>query len=239
MKKGIATILISLFFSGNLFAQRGLYFNPVIRNGISSAQESNVLPGLPNESQSVYAIGTELGVGYSINKLRIQSGIGYQRSGFRFNSPTFPNASQQLNYYFNHLTTTLQLGYTLRNNKKLAIVPYLGVSYTYNYSARIVNKLPNRNINIQVLKGEALDKRFEKGSILAHTKVHLEYRFVQRAAFIFGPSFQYMIADIAKDGPTTAPEIKNHLLLFDVGFIWIIPNARKSGKNRMPSLFYN
>lgn len=235
MKRGILIASIVFMFANTAIAQRGLYLNPVFRNGISSSDQVNLTP-LQHVANPVYTYGAELGVGYSINRLRVQTGIGYQRSGYNYDM-----GANKASYYFNHLTGTLQLGYVLRNNKRLAIVPYLGASYAYNYSSRSVNKLPDGSILKKRLDQNTFKNQFSPSSILGHAKLHFEYRFAQNAALIFGPSFQYMITDLSNSNLLLVgdTELRNHIAYLDLGLIWILPDRSKAGKNRMPSLFYN
>ncbi|MEZ5017439.1 MAG: outer membrane beta-barrel protein [Flavipsychrobacter sp.] len=235
MKRGILIACIIIIGVHSAIAQRGLYFSPVFRNGISSSDQVNLTP-LQHVANPVYTYGAELGVGYSFNKLRVQAGAGYQRSGYNYNM-----GANKTSYYFNHLTGTLQLGYVLRNNKRLAIVPYLGASYAFNYGSRSVSKLLDGSILKKRLDQTTFKKQFNPSSILGHAKLHFEYRFAQNAALIFGPSFQYMITDMSNSNVILAgnTELKNHIAFLDLGIIWILPDRSKSGKNRMPSLFYN
>lgn len=240
MKRNILVICILTLSVPSAIAQRGLYFNPVFRNGVSSSQQID-LNTSQYEANSVYTYGADIGIGYSINKLRIQTAIGYLRSGYSYDIPSLNNTTSVFNQYFNHLTGTLQLGYVFRNNKRLAIVPYIGASYAFNYSARTVSRLNDGSVIKKKIKDATFKNQYEQNSILANIKVHFEYRFAQSAALIFGPSFQYMVTNMSKTSVllTGSSELKNHNGFLDIGIIWILPDKSKSGKNRMPSLFYN
>lgn len=241
MRRNIILVAILLLCIESSFAQKGFYINPTFRNGIGLSEQEGLLSTNPS-TNIVYAHGAEIGFGYSINRLRIQSGIGYNRSAFSYNAPTvfFPNSSAEdvRNIMFNSLTGGLQIGYVLRNNKLLAVVPYIGATYGLNYSAKNVTELPDGTIIKKKMGKDIFQDRYEQQSIWATFKLHFEYRFAQDAALVFGPAMQYMVTDLYSiniDGDI--PTLQTHNIFMDIGLIWIFPKASNSAKNRMPSLY--
>lgn len=241
MRSNILLIVISLCVGTSAFAQKGFYLNPTFRNGVGLSEQEGLLTN-NTTTNIVYTHGAEVGFGYSINRLRIQSGIGYNRSALSYNAPTlfFPNSSTEdvQSVMFNSLTGGLQIGYVLRNNKFLAIVPYIGATYGFNYSAKNVTKLPDGTIIKKKYDNDAFKTAYEQQSIWATFKLHFEYRFAQDAAFIFGPAMQYMVTDLYKAKTNgDKPTLQTHNIFMDIGLIWIFPKASNSAKNRMPSLY--
>lgn len=241
MRRNIILVAILLLCIETSFAQKGFYINPTFRNGVGMSEQEKIL-NTNASTNVVYTHGAEIGFGYSINRLRIQSGIGYNRSAFSYNAPTtfFPKRSAEdvQSVMFNSLIGGLQIGYVLRNNKLLAVVPYVGATYGFNYSAKQVSKLPDGTIIKKKYDNDVFQNAYEQQSIWATFKLHFEYRFAQDAAFIFGPAMQYMVTDLYSiniDGDI--PTLQTHNIFMDIGLIWIFPKASNSAKNRMPSLY--
>lgn len=240
MRRNIILVAILLLCIETTFAQKGFYINPTFKNGVGLSEHEGLFKE-NTPTNIVYTHGADIGFGYSINRLRIQSGIGYNRSAFSYNTPTTltgENGEDAQNVLFNSVTGTLQIGYVLRNNKRLAVVPYIGATYGLNYSAKNVTKQPDGTIIKKKMDNDRFQNDFEQQSIWASAKLHFEYRFAQDAAFIFGPSMQYMVTDLYSfDVSGDVPTINTHNIFMDIGFVWIFPKASNSAKNRMPSLY--
>jgi outer membrane protein with beta-barrel domain len=227
MKK--ITLLALCFSAVNTFAQNGFFLQPAVGLGFSNIKEGD-FPGKVNP-EKVFAYSGEVGLGYHLKNIDLNTGIGYLRTGAMVpmtvtSSPASSYAYTFNSYhYFYHITVPVGIAYRFRLTEKLRIAPGASLALSYNLGEKN-NAIQNGDQSMLVkMPGDEFDATYKRLSVFGTAKCHVEYSLKKNIDFIAGPSFCYMLTNMYKV-PAGAPYISrqnNYALLLNAGVKYAFP----------------
>jgi hypothetical protein len=209
------------------FAKNGFYLSPSVGAGMSNVKIDHAYNS-PNEKSGLLSYNAKIGIGYKYKNWRFQVGLQYLTTGYKLNNLLFGSdfdptkliiigtGSYQITY--THLGVPLQVGYTLRPEKKLSIIPYAGILTSYNLGAKsIINESGNETINTWTK--EQFKNRYNTISIWGITALQLEYKVNERISIVGGPCVNYMISNFSQNPSVIVHESiqRNYAFNFDLG----------------------
>ncbi|RYD59549.1 MAG: hypothetical protein EOP56_01405 [Sphingobacteriales bacterium] len=146
-------LVIVLFSAVPAFAKSRFYLKPSVGIGASSII-SNYKDADPdvNKTRQVLSYQIIAGIGYRINKLQIESGIGIMKTGVRgvgyvSGIIEFSKINYHDNFYYAALP--LRLGYEFNLTPKLSLQPAIGALFTYNMRGPLggrIRSIPPHNV---------------------------------------------------------------------------------------------
>jgi len=132
-------IIIALLFSTIVFAQKGLNFSLIIQPSTSFISGSWIVPELKMdsdhyESPKKFTFGFEAGIKGSYNfndNIGINLGLIYSQQGQKFGDYTYnvTNITYERKIRLSYLKIPLELNFTLKPDKDITIISYLGIYY--------------------------------------------------------------------------------------------------------------
>lgn len=167
---------------------------------------------------------------YKLARIRLITGIGYIRTGykregdFKFESgpnTTFPQGmitKYTWNTYYHQITVPLQIGYEIRISEQLSLVPTAGVEALYNLGQ--TNKIKTDKVE----RGHPSSKEFHTNNryfgLNGAAYLQFGYKLNKDMSIVAGPSFHYMITSMYKNNFSAAffhPSMMNYALFIDAG----------------------
>jgi hypothetical protein len=193
----------------------GFYLSPHLGAGISKVNPAPeildvfALSKAPSQS-AIFCFNASLNIGYRYKNWRIESGIEYLTSGYQMNNLNLTldpdpagykrDGQDKYKMTYSHVAVPLRLGYVICPNKKLSLVPYVGVLVSYNMSAKSAVTV-NGNGDKTTWSKADFDESYNRVSIWGTANLYLEYRLSNKISLFGGPSFKYMFSNMAKTKP--------------------------------------
>ncbi|RYE11976.1 MAG: hypothetical protein EOP51_32360 [Sphingobacteriales bacterium] len=222
MKKALLVLMAGIIATTNSFAQNGFYLSPSVGIGMGNgdfSREDNSFNRVTHPATFVYH--GKLIIGYEFNNWRLQTGIQYFNSKYKIKGALFSSdfdptgnatsANSVIQNSYKHIGIPLQLGYVLGSDRKLSVVPYVGIIAAYNFR-NFTDQVSVSGAAIQKRKWEAdvFNPNFNGMSIWGTAAVHLEYKLSKRISIIAGPSSQYMISNFRNNPSGTVYQSTQH-----------------------------
>ncbi len=226
MKKTLSFVFCLSVFSS--FAQQGVFLQPTIGVGLGNVKYKQP-SGEPFKSQFAVVHNEVIGIGYQFKRLFLNTGLGYNRSGFTqeyyyTTSENGPSGLAHTTQFFNQVIMPLLAGYRFGN--KCHISPVAGAAITYNYSATIVEA--DYFKTIWHLENNEFKSQYKPISVLAVVGLNIEYPVSARLGIVLAPKADYMVTEIFKRSYTSS-SMHPYSFMLNAGIKW---NLAKD-KNRL------
>lgn len=215
--KSLSIILICMS-SVVCYAKNGFYLQPT--GGIGPANV-NIRPGTKiygsgtnvNLYESKSITGYHFGViaGYEKGNLRFVSGVGYMQSGrnltytYDYHLGLTYASGTQSDYWrereaYTHVIVPISVGYRTKRDRKIILVPYAGMAWSYNMSMKYdaTGFVPKAS---STLKGSEFNKSFSRSSLWLTSKVDIEIKCSKNSCLTIGPSVYYMVNNVYEKRP--------------------------------------
>ena len=219
-------ILVLVFcFSGFVAsAQNGFYLQPEIGIGSSnvSAHDNMILGRYENEGRySIGVLDCELGIGYRIGHLEINSGIFFLQSGFyehTLSGYMFMTDTKTTQYY-NHIALPVIADFRIRPGKRFSIAPGIGYEISHNYSD---NKTTDQDgvVTKQKLTGAAFTNLYQVTSAWWIIRLGAGYKLNKRMGIVAGVELHDMLTSILAEGYNPAAFQYSVILSLNAGITW-------------------
>jgi hypothetical protein len=230
MKKLLFLASIGLI-SCPAFSQNGLYISSSVGAGISNTKNDiEFTNGNSISKVGIPSYEANVNVGYQFKHWRLQTGLQYSTSGYKlkgllFSSEFDPldpnpnpvgNSTYQITY--KHIGIPLQVGYVLRPEKKLSIIPTVGLLTTYNLGAKSVTTIAGEATNHKWGKDE-FDNAYNRISLWGTAAVQFEYKLNKRISLTATPSIQGMVGNLMSKPSDFyfADQQRNYSIHLDLG----------------------
>lgn len=189
------------------FAQDGFYVAPSVGTGMANVRANLDFYrgnyGTRVKPSAVFNYNARLGIGYGFGRWRLETGLQYARTGYRFKGlimDTPPGdiitGKEETHYY--HLSVPLSVAYDLPLGSRWCLSPRLGALVSYNSGARTMAEFPGFvHTNTAWTSGQFKEQR---RSVSAWGAVSLlaTYKVGNRVSVFAGPGLQYMLTDFLK-----------------------------------------
>ncbi len=196
-------------------AQNGFYIAPSFSAGtgyVHGQDQSSRQLGL-------FSYQASAGIGYQYKNWRLQSGLQYFSSGTRYTlggdfalrNPEGPVFLQQ---QYTHIGIPLLLGYTFFPQKSFHLVPFLGLTTSYNINVRE----DSRGL-LRTMEYRPFTAMYHRISLWGNAQVFGEYQVNNKIHVFGGPTLQYMLSGFNKapEYGTTSANQRNYNIRFELG----------------------
>ncbi len=234
-------LLFLTMFSVAGYGQTGLFVQPEIGAGISSAKIKSPTDivtypwGLTWQTpvKSIATYSPKLLIGYEYNHWRFTTGIAYSKTGFTVDTAIaglagFAGLYFKETQYFYHVLLPLYASYTLNLGPKFFCDPGIGGELSYNYASKIektnYNTLEAQSINRGLTNSE-FNKYYNSVSCWGMAQVQFGYKASDRLSIIAGPEVEVMLASMLKDKNNNQ---KSTNYTFNAGIKWQCSKIKKT-----------
>jgi hypothetical protein len=223
MKKTLLLLVASLFSIAS-FAQNGFYLAPSVGAGIGNAHQDFFASqfGVKSLPHTILTYSAGINFGYKRGHWRLETGAQYSISGYKYTGlflDTLKLGNSTTRY--KHVSIPVNVGYEVRVANKLKVVPYLGITGSYNLGASTANNIPGISESSYTWSRENYDYSHRRLSVWANAACHVEYNCTKKLSLFAGPSVQYMITNLLKDPASTPSPYnasqRNYNIHFDIG----------------------
>jgi hypothetical protein len=211
------------------FAQNGFYLSPSVGAGIGNTKQDffSLDPnGNKIKRTAVFSYSGSLNLGYKLNHWRLEAGIQYSTSGFKYDYLVFgnifpdttPNGSAEIRY--RHLSIPVKVGYEIKLGNKFTLIPFAGIMTSYNLGATSVTDIPGEGKKTNSWTKEEFDYDNHRITIWGTAALRAEYKLSNRVSVFAGPSVQYMISNLLKSpysNPIYNASQRNYTINLDLG----------------------
>lgn len=211
------------------FSQNGFYLSPSVGAGISNTKQdffSTDPNGNTIKRGSTLSYSGNLNIGYKLNHWRLEAGIQYSTSGFKYDNlvfgNNFPDTTSQgsVTIQYRHLAVPIKVGYEIRLGNKFNLVPFAGIITSYNLGATSVTDIRGEAKRTDSWTKEQFDYDHHRITIWGTAALRAEYKVSNRISVFAGPSVQYMISNLLKSpysNPAYDAAQRNYTINFDLG----------------------
>ena len=223
MKKTLLSAFI--FLHAAAFAQDGFFIQPAFGFGNSNYKVSfGKNFSLP--SITIPGYDGQLGLCYQKNKIGINTGITYFRTGAALPSTLMDErADPPVQYLYYHVAVPVMVSYRLGIGNKFSLVPAIGVRLSYNLSETDRRGYPGTYYKVPA---QTFDVDYNRISIFGAARINLEYKLTRKLSLSAGPEVLYMLSNMLK-APNYNTTQYNYAYIFDLGIKWHV------GKNKVPT----
>ncbi len=230
MNKLIFTMLLACC-SITSFAKDGFYKGASL--GFGRAQQNLKEPGgfSTGDAFSRYeptpAWQVALSAGYQLRNWRIAADIQYLADGFDTRVTTLRGEVTQYHNRFGHVNIPLRVGYNIGLSRKLAVVPYAGISAGYNFNP-VTRWVANGDRKSD--RSSAADFEwagYRHVSVMAIGQVDVRYQVCDMMAITLGPRYSYQVGSLRKFDLNKAhiEPVKLNSLLVNLGIELTAPSS--------------
>jgi hypothetical protein len=210
-------------------AQNGFYLSPSIGAGTGNTKQdffSTDPNGNTIKRGSALSYSGNLNIGYKLNHWRLEAGIQYSTSGFKYDNlvfgNNFPDTTPQgsVTIRYQHLAVPIKVGYEIRLGNKFNLVPFAGIITSYNLGATSINDIRGEAKKTYTWTKEQFDYDNHRITVWGTAALRAEYKLSNRISVFAGPSVQYMISNLLKSpysNPVYNASQRNYTINFDLG----------------------
>lgn len=209
----------------NAKGQGKIYIMPTAGMGLSNVSQDYAKGQFSDLKKSgIMNYNIQIGVGYRLERWRIETGLQYLVSGFKHTGLLFGNsypngaANGYIVYKYLHLNVPLQVGYTIPVSSKFSFVPTVGMALGYNIDQHTTVDYEDVRYTNKMGR-QAFKSIYNTISVWGKAGFRIEYKLNNRFDLVGGPAFQYMFTNIYKV-PDNAPykaSQHSYSLNFDLG----------------------
>lgn len=224
----IILLLIPLLSEG----QNGFFAKPSYSIGFSNMVLKSDTRNIQNK-KGVFSNAISLAFGYEYNNIRINTGLGYLKTGYKIKDYTTiyfhlqPFLSDGI-FLYDHFIVPLEVSYVQKLSKSLSVVPGAGIVFCANLGESIVYKNAETTLKYSV---NTVDFKsiYHSVSFLAHGNVAFEYNLAENLSLCAGPSVYYMVPSFLKQVHGFADKQHNYAVVADIG---VVLHIRKPARKR-------
>lgn len=213
------------------FAQNGFYLSTTVGTGMSNVKQGYTFineNGSFVKQTGIMNYNAKIGVGYQFKNWRFQTGLQYGTSGYKLKGSLFSADFDPITPYqqgaseyqltYNHIGIPVQVGYVILPERKLSIVPQIGIFTSYNLGAHS-SMVSQGEQKEHTWSKESFEGQYKRVSIWGTAAIQLEYKLSKRISLIGGPSVQYMINNFnySPNPSFFKSEQRNYAINFDLG----------------------
>lgn len=210
-------LLTLLLLVPSLSFAQGFYIKPELSIGFGNIKASSTLNP---KNTTAYKAG--IGVGFELNGFRLETGLAYFQTGYKFTDlnlffegqfePVTGNVTdyiESMHYHFQTILMPVKAGYVF-DVAKVRIVPEIGAAKLFIMDADAVDIYGKTHKEVK----KSLLEDYEDSNILITAGVHVEIPVYKRMSVTAGPSFYYYL------NPQPRSSWKQYAGLFDAGVVY-------------------
>lgn len=231
-------LIAGMLFALNAWGQKGLYLKPSAGIGFSYKKEEKNLFDIQGVKTGPLApVNVTAGIGYHVKKWRVETGIGYSRTGVKHEfQNVFASPEKGLIYdtanahtYFHHIIIPLRIAYQFRMNRKLSLYPTLGGAVSFNMGTTdklIYNQNTSANRNRTSL---SFPPQLRPVTLLGEAQLNATYKVSKNIDVFGGPALQYMINPVSRskgDVGKSASDTYPYNIMINAGLNWYLPTNK-------------
>jgi hypothetical protein len=221
------TLLLSVIYSK---AQNGFFVRPSYGAGISNIEFKSKTRTI-NNKQSIFSNSISIAFGFEHNNLRINSGLGYLKTGYKIRDYTtiyihLQPVLSDADFTYAHIIIPIQVGYIQNITNKLSVVPGAGFVFCANLGENIIYRNFEKTLKSSVNNID-FKSIYHSFNYMANGSIYLEYKLKSNFNVYAGPSIHYMVPNFLK----TDEQQHNYAILIDLG---IVLHMHKPAKKRVP-----